>query len=404
MEVDVIVLHKDSNEHELQLEMKQQIMNVFNQIYNNVKNDSFEIICNGESVKINYQLSSKKDNMLFLKFICAYTPVKSANIMDCSINKLIKGKHRKDWNIVITYDEVSQLYCCKLMPFLGTFECRTRELVYITIIKIFGVKWYEESFSESLRNTLKGKASKTKLIENALDELTYEQLKEYLFVPFSNKKLSDALDNDLSKERISKMSKEEIEDIIDKCRSISLWDRFFGEYKQFKNFKDKIAEIQDYRNRVMHNKRITKDEYDYAKRMLKSINKLLIEAINLLEEDIYTETRLTDVVSAFGNMFSNILSTYTAKWVEIMKPALTSFGKVVIEAAKAQINVSEVVPKLNMGTTIALKNDMVNIPNETSIQNVVERYNKVSEILTPNVSTVNDRISYKDYMCDIETE
>lgn len=60
---------------------------------------------------------------------------------------IIQGEHRKTWNIVISYDEVSQLYCCKLMPLFGIFERRIRELVYITIIKIFGVEWYDNSFS-----------------------------------------------------------------------------------------------------------------------------------------------------------------------------------------------------------------------------------------------------------------
>lgn len=155
MEVDVIILPKEGSKYKLQLGMKQTIRNVFKKIYSDVKDESFQFDLDGEYVEIKYQLSSKNANMLFAKFECKYTPVKSAKVLDCCINKLIRGEHRKDWNIVITYDEVSQLYCCKLMPLFGTFERRTRELVYITIIKIFGVDWYEKSFSESLQNTLK---------------------------------------------------------------------------------------------------------------------------------------------------------------------------------------------------------------------------------------------------------
>ena len=65
------------------------------------------------------------------------------------------------------------------MPLFGIFERRIRELVYITIIKIFGVDWYDNSFSQSLQDSLKGKGNKTKMVESALNELTYEQLKEY---------------------------------------------------------------------------------------------------------------------------------------------------------------------------------------------------------------------------------
>lgn len=85
---------------------------------------------------------------------CNATPARAAKYLDSVTNRLIQGEHRKTWNIVISYDEVSQLYCCKLMPLFGIFERRIRELVYITIIKIFGVEWYDNSFSKSLQDGL----------------------------------------------------------------------------------------------------------------------------------------------------------------------------------------------------------------------------------------------------------
>lgn len=44
----------------------------------------------------------------------------------------------------------------------------------------------------------------------------------------------------------------------------------------------------------MHNKRMTQNEYEKVRKSLKNINKLLVEAIKVLEEDIYTETKLVD--------------------------------------------------------------------------------------------------------------
>lgn len=353
MEVDVIILLKDGSKQELQLRIKQAIKNVFKNLYVDVQDEVFKFDLDGEDVEVQYHLSSKNDTMVFVKFECEYTPAKSAKVLDCCINKLIRGEHRKDWNIVITYDEVSQLYCCKLMPLFGNFERRTRELVYITIIKIFGVEWYEKSFSKSMQNTLKSKVNNTKLVEGALNELTYEQLKEYLFVPFSSQNLSEVLESELSKEHIEGLSKEEITSIIDKCRSISLWDRFFGEYRKFQNFKEKIDELQPYRNTVMHHKRITQQEYEKIRKSLKAVNKLLTDAIDLLEEDIYTETRLVDVVSALGNVISNILGDYVPKWIESMKLALASLGRVAIEAAMPQINIPDIMPQLTLGEELS---------------------------------------------------
>ena len=183
--------------------------------------------------------------------------------------------------------------------------------------------------------------------------MTYEQLKEYLFVPFSSQNFSEVLESELSKEHIEGLSKEEITSIIDKCRSISLWDRFFGEYRKFQNFKEKIDELQPYRNTVMHHKRITQQEYEKIRKSLKAVNKLLTDAIDLLEEDIYTETRLGDVVSALGNVISNILGDYVPKWIESMKLALASLGRVAIEAAMPQINIPDIMPQLILGEELS---------------------------------------------------
>lgn len=352
----MIILPK--NNSDIDLEMKKQIKQLFEKLFNNVNDSFFEINLdnNGE---IEYKISSKEKNMVFLKLSCNETPAKAAKYLDSVTNRLIQGEHRKTWNIVISYDEVSQLYCCKLMPLFGIFERRIRELVYITIIKIFGVEWYDNSFSKSLQDAMKGKGNKTKMVESALNELTYEQLKEYLFTPFCGRNISEVLEQELSESGVEELSKEEIISIVNQCRSESLWNRFFSEYKQFKNIKEKIDELQPHRNTVMHNKRMTQNEYEKVRKSLKSINKLLVEAINVLEEDIYTETKLVDVVSAFGNMLVKVLGESIPRWIEKMKPALSTLGELVIKSAVPKIDVSSVIPSLKIGNAMSAQMEQI---------------------------------------------
>lgn len=354
MEVDLIILPKESDPQVIKLGMQRQIKSIFNKLYNKVDDNCIMFEINGEVVEITYQFSAKTTNMLFVKFTCNYTPMKAAKIIDAAVNLLVRGEHRKSWNIVISYDEVSQLYCCKLMPLFGKFERRTRELVYLTIIKMFGVEWYEKSFSQNLKNNMlsKGKGNKTKLVEGALNELTYEQLKEYLFEPFSNKSMSTVLDGELSNEKIDAMSKTELVSILENCRSVSLWERFFSEYKQFGDFRKRIEDLQPYRNSVMHHKRITLEEYGRVQKELNLVNKFLEEAILLLKDEMYTETKLGNVVSALGNMLSNALGASVSNWVDNMSSSLASlasFGKLAITSAMPQINILNTMPTLNLG-------------------------------------------------------
>ena len=389
MELDIIILPKGGNEDQGQAEFKKKVVNVFERIYDNVQKSSFQLTINCKKVDVMYRISSKSDNMLFVKFWCEYTPVKEAEILDNAVNRLIRGEHRKDWNIVITYDEVSQLYCCKLMPLFGVLERRARELVYTTIIKIFGIQWYEKSFSENLQNTLKGKGNnKTQLIEGALNELTYEQLKEYLFVPYSNYNFEDMLEKEFAKENMDKLSKEEITDIIEKCRKVSLWDRFFGEYEQFKDFENKIEQLQPHRNTVMHNKRMTKDEYEKVRKSLKAINKLLIEAISMIEDEMYTDTKLIDVVSAFGNMCAKILGSSIVDWAEKMKPALASLGRIVIESAMPKINIPAVMPDLNLGADLVKRFEQVYKMPALNVSNIQNIQGAFASINSENIDTL----------------
>ena len=371
MEVNMIILPK--NNSDINLGMKKQIKQLFENLFNNVNDSSFEINLDN-NVKIEYKISSKEKNMVFLKLSCNATPARAAKYLDSVTNRLIQGEHRKTWNIVISYDEVSQLYCCKLMPLFGIFERRIRELVYITIIKIFGVEWYDNSFSKSLQDAMKGKGNKTKMVESALNELTYEQLKEYLFTPFCGRNISEVLEQELSESSVEELSKEEILDIVNQCRSESLWNRFFSEYKQFRNIKENIDELQPHRNKVMHNKRMTQSEYEKVRKSLKNINKLLVEAINVLEKDIYTETKLVDVVSALGNMLVKVLGESIPRWIEKMKPALSTLGELVIKSAVPKIDVSSVIPSLKIGNAMSAQMEQIRKQYQV-VGNIAEQVN-----------------------------
>lgn len=353
MEVDLIILSKEINNKKGNITLRKQIEHLFEELYIEVSDETFCVEIDRQKIKINYKISAKETNMLFVKVFCEETPAKSAKTLDVVVNKLLKGEHRNQWNIIISYDEVSQYYCCKLMPLFGIFERRTRELVYLTIVKIFGVKWYDNSFTENLKIELKSKGQKTKLIENALNELTYEQLKKYLFEPYSSLNPTEVLDNQLSQEKLQYLSKESIIEIINQCRKISLWERFFSEYEEFDDFERQIEKLQPLRNKVMHHKYLTLKEFENTRKELKYINKKLEKAILVHENEMYTEAKLIDVVSAMGRMFQNVLGNSIQQWTEKMKPALANLGRIVLESAMPKINIRDVIPGIELGTELS---------------------------------------------------
>lgn len=207
-------------------------------------------------------------------------------------------------------------------------------------------------------------------------------------MPYSNYNFEDMLEKEFTKENMDKLSKEEITDIIEKCRKVSLGDRFFGEYEQFKDFENKIEQLQPHRNTVMHNKRMTKDEYEKVRKSLKAINKLLLEAISMIEDEMYTDTKLIDVVSALGNMCAKILGSSIPNWVEKVKPALASLGRIVIESAMPKINISVIMPELNLGVDLAKRFEQVYKVPQLEVSSIQGMQSAFASINSENISAV----------------
>lgn len=145
-----------------------------------------------------------------MKITCPYSEMKAADILDKIKLSMQRGKHKANLNVILIYDEVSQTYCCKLMKYFGIFERRLRQLMYLTLIKAFGIEWYERSFTEAMKTNLQAKThgQKEMLIEGALNELAYEELKTYLFE--SSSTIDSILNQELSKDKLEELSKEDI--------------------------------------------------------------------------------------------------------------------------------------------------------------------------------------------------
>ncbi len=119
---------------------------------------------------------------------------------------------------------------------------------------------------------------------------------------------------------------------------------------------------------------MTQNEYEKVRKSLKNINKLLVEAINALKKDIYTETKLVDVVSALGNMLVKVLGESIPRWIEKMKPALSTLGELVIKSAVPKIDVSSVIPSLEIGNAMSTQMEQIRKQYQV-VGNIAEQVN-----------------------------
>ena len=335
-------------------DIKNEFKSILNSLFNDVSDIQFSVNCNNDTNNrgiVNYNYIVKNDRTLFLKLESYLSEMEAAKLLDYTVNKLIKGSHRKDYEIIITYSESSLVFCNKLIPFFGKFERRLRQILYITLVGLFQSDWLSKSFEETLLNELKGKSdvNKNKLIESALDELTYEQLKQFLFERFSTENFEEIINNQLSEDNIQNLPKENIVTIIDSCRKKSLWERFFYDNNDLKNIPSDIIFFQIYRNRVMHNKSISYEDFRIVRSRLKrSINNLMNTVIDLNVSLYYSEhihdvyeivkyfsesakavmSNITPALKLLAESMSDAVKNYNLYWKDSMKQLAEGISKI----------------------------------------------------------------------------
>lgn len=290
---------------------KEIFQKIYTDIFQNITLDTFEISCDNITETISYKSSTTNSDMFYLVLSHESSPARDARLLNLVNNTLISGKHRKDFYIINSYDEASEYYCEKLAPRFGKFERLMRAFIYTSLTKSLGLKWFESSFSDELKISLKekGNISDTDLIEHGLYEMTFQQLYDFLFKEFAYCSAETVVYEQLLSQDLYAMEQSDLIRIINQCKKENLWNRFFIHNTDF-NLEEPLCNMREYRNKVAHNKFITTTEYNTCTSNLKRINATLTNAIDQLNNDIYTEKHLMDTVMSFSALFAGLLRNH----------------------------------------------------------------------------------------------
>lgn len=373
---------------------------IFNEIFQNTTFDTFEINCDNVVETISYKSSTSNPDMFYLVLSHEGSPAKNAMLLNLANKILISGKHRKDFYIINSYDESSEYYCEKLAPRFGKFERLMRAFIYTSLTKSLGFKWFEVSFTDEIKNSLKekGNISETDLIERGLYEMTFAQLYDFLFKEFSYCSSESVIYEQLLSQDLNSMDKAELIDIINQCKKENLWNRFFRNNTKF-DLKELLYNMRDYRNKVAHNKFITTTEYDSCTNNLRKINTALTNAIDQLDKDIYTEKHLFDTVMSFSALFAGLIKN-NYDIVSSIQKNFSILGETLINAVKPFASIQNMKNMYKIGSafsdlnklSIALKSSMPKIE-------IPDFYQSLSMSKFPNVLD-----SYDDCLDDKQND
>jgi len=171
------------------------------------------------------------------------------------IDKLFKRIIRKSgikFNLNTIWDEVSQYYCKSCYPRINEIENLMRKLIFRFMIKNIGSDWVKKSFPQKLRENVE------KIAEKNEAEGLLEKVKE--FQPKSN------------------------------------WERYFSSIIKIDDLEDKWRKLYKYRNKVAHNKPLTKDDNKNIVSISEEIKKALSKVLDGLD-DIIVDNSDKEMVS-----------------------------------------------------------------------------------------------------------
>lgn len=316
MEIDFIIQWKDgvNNKTDLAPKVKEMLTDLFN----NISDNSFSYTADDKiSHLLEYQLS-EKDKKAYLQVISAESEARASHTLS-SIREIVsKGKHRKDFLIICSYDEASLSYCCRLMKPMGTFERHLRELMYLITTKAFGADWVKKTFPEEMIAGIKGRThgnlSDEKITESAFEFLDYGEVTTYLFSKRYFECSPDYLiEEKLSDQSLNNLSKEKIISIISSHRKTTLWDKLFTNIKGVS--EETIDKIREYRNDVMHHHTLNDFSFKDIRKEVQAADKIITQAIADIKNKIYTEEESKIVYSSIGYAITEMMRTisFTAK-------------------------------------------------------------------------------------------
>lgn len=316
-----------------------------------------------KSGKLNFKYELKKsinDSIIRLKVLTekGTTTYNEAKELSYLKDQIRQGEHRKDYNIIIDYDGSSEYYCNRLSPLISRFERKLRQCIYLIMLARYGNEWVKETISEDIMKEVSEKGgNKSKFVEIILEYFDFKNYIEYLFTKREEYNAVKAIEEAKFEMNKSESEKKDVLSILNKYKTISLWEKLFNTYDEMEFLETDIENIRKIRNDVLHNKEVSDSEFINHKKLLMESNEKLNRAIKRIEDEKYNDTvNVVDVLYSLGEVMKSIASTSEAL-MKTITPAMEQF----IEISKSITSFIQQRQVYN-NISLALKNSLPDLP------------------------------------------
>ena len=228
----------------------------------------------------------------------------------------------KYYQVITDYDGLSQYYCEKLYPKYATFERTLRSILYIILIKTYGLDWYDEvvkkdrfengekeDINAAIKKIVKGKKSLQKLISTALEEMDLNTMRKFLFLPYRRNAPDEVIDR-LVNRNFDSITKEQIYEELNLASEQTLWRECLSQIGDEQTWNNNIDSIRISRNIVAHSKTLTFEKYEKYRKEINTRNRELKNLLTELQEEKFKQEQKKELTSSINNLFTVVGSIY----------------------------------------------------------------------------------------------
>ncbi|MGV0083992.1 hypothetical protein EEAAV_08970 [Rahnella aceris] len=204
------------------------------------------------------------------------------------IKELCKRINPESTVLNVLWDDVGRYYACKSYPLINDVENVMRKLISKFMLINVGMDWSKETIHPDLAKKIE-KFEEDDAHLNDLYKLDFINLSEVLFQKKRDITLEE-LDRVLVKTAFDEADKDKILKYVPK----SNWEKYFSTLlgESSKNLEIKWTILYKLRNKVAHNRFLTRDDFEKIKGLTNQVKETLIVAINKLGEiDLDEEDR-----------------------------------------------------------------------------------------------------------------
>jgi len=324
-----------------------------------------------DNINAKYRIIQKKgSNRCYFEMIANERVNRSIPALLKIDSAIFKSKEQKYFFAIRDYDGISESFCGRLYPKYAEFERKLRSLILFILTKAYGSSWQEETVSEEMLSAIKKRAHGNISLNETLENMDLDNLETFLFEKREVDYLT-IINEELSKELLQKLEKDQICEIIDNMRPTSLWQRHFEKFGSQDKWEKSIQDIHKTRNKVAHQKTISLEEYTDINKKLNKINRDLTNVTENIRKENFTEHSIIDILASFITLSTAITKVIAQS--EAMQDVVKSFSEV-LKRTKAFQNIEVGKSFAKLGRTYLALNKLNNIQN-----NIIETTNVFNE-------------------------